>query len=68
MLWYIFYSLNSAGLKHSLNVYTLKKICVVGFLHEELADILWMKTTLGPFFSSNYPSFHFIYKGSACVT
>ena len=49
LLRYIFDSLYNAGVKRSLSVYTLKKICVVGFLHQVLADILCVKTTLGPF-------------------
>ena len=34
----------------SLSVYTLKKICVLGFLHQVLAAISGEKTALGPFF------------------
>ena len=41
--------MHNAGVKHSLSVYTLKKIFVVGFLHQVLADILCVKMALGPF-------------------
>ena len=48
MLRYIFDSLYNACVKRSLSVRT-EKICVVGFLHQVLADILCVKTALGPF-------------------
>ena len=38
-----FDSLYNAGVKHSLSVYTLKQICVVGYLRQVLADILCVK-------------------------
>ena len=44
-----FDSLYHAGVKRSLIVYTLKITCVVGFFHQVLADILCVKTNLGPF-------------------
>ena len=50
MLRYIFDIVYNAGIKRSLSVYTLKKICVVQFLHQVLADILCVKTALVSFF------------------
>ena len=53
MLWYIFDVLyNADQCQHRLSsqcVHT-EKICVVGFLHHVLADILCVKTALGLFF------------------
>ena len=61
MLRYNFDSLYNVGVKHSLNGYT-EKICVVGFLHQVLADILCVKMALGPFFSSQIDVFSLLPK------
>ena len=45
-----FDSLYNAGDKHSLGVYTRNK-----------HDFFCVKTTFGPFFTSNYRSFHFVF-------
>ena len=48
MLWYIYDSLYNADR-------STENICVVGFLHQVLADILCLKTAMG------FRSFHFVY-------